>query len=240
MTREISIISILPMRTLRLSKVSDLSRVPLNKWLDQAWTQISLAPRPCLVTLIESTLTLSCGSTRRKNRGGPFLYWISNCSWTDSTECRLSKGDWGKRQINWDHHRVRLLLNRLAKHWGHGLNTARISNYSLVSFQWCIWISSSLTAPLMRRCEIHTCVRRWATGRWVKPIPEPQAIICSALHLSPRERGQKEGTGTASTPKLVLSPEQKCTKFPQNTVGGREVKAKEPRTASANRQEFSN
>ena len=74
----------------------------------------------------------------------------------------------------------------------------------------------------------------------MKPIPELQAIICSALDLSPRERGQKEGTGTASTPKLVLSPEQKYTNFPQNTMGGREVKVKEPRTASANRQEFSN
>lgn len=144
MALEIRVLSILQMRTLRLSKVSDLTRVPLSKWLDQASVQISLASRPCLVTLIDSTLTLNCESIRRKNRGGLFLCWISNCPWTHSTEHRLSKGDWGKHQINWDHHRVRLLLNRLAKHWGHGLNTARISNCSLVSFQRCIWISSSL------------------------------------------------------------------------------------------------
>lgn len=124
MALEIHILSILQMRTLRLSKVSDLTRVPLSKWLDQASVQISLASRPCLVTLIDSTLTLNCESIRRKNRGGLFLCWISNCPWTHSTEHRLSKGDWGKHQINWDHHRVRILLNRLAKHWGHGLNTA--------------------------------------------------------------------------------------------------------------------
>lgn len=74
----------------------------------------------------------------------------------------------------------------------------------------------------------------------MKPIPEPQVIVCYTLDLSPRERGQKQGMGTGSTPKLVLSPEQKCTKFPRNTMGGREVKAKEPRTTSTNREEFSN
>ena len=74
----------------------------------------------------------------------------------------------------------------------------------------------------------------------MKPIPEPQTTMYSTLDLSPTARGQRQGMGTGSTPKLILSPEQKCTKFPRNAMGGREVRAKEPGIASANRGEFSN
>ena len=34
-------------------------------------------------------------------------------------------------------------------------------------------------------------------------------------------------------------PQSRSSKFPRNAMGEREVKAKEPRTASANREEFS-
>lgn len=128
---------------------------------------------------------------------------------------------------------VRFLLNRLTTHWGPGLNTARIANHRFVSFRECIWTSSSLLRPLMTVCSIiHTWVRDWATERWVRPFQEPQVMSCSTLTSVPEgevrgwiwEQDRPPHTHTSS-----FCP-QKCTVFPRNAMGGKEVRAKESGT----------
>ena len=83
---------------------------------------------------------------------------------------------------------------------------------------------------------IHTWVRDWATERWVRPFWEPQVMSCSTLTSVPE--GEVRGwiweqDRPPHTHKLVLPPEQKCAVFPRNAMGGREVRAKESGTASA-------